>query len=96
MGQLNPSKYQVLVANDSFLKAPKGKGNKQHKDPKQHEKCDDSPSQLNIESKSSSREESSRIKRDKYAYCKKLGHDEHKCFHKKIDKLTHILQKNNI
>ena len=96
MGQLKPSKYQALVANYSSPKAPKGKGKKQHKNPKKHEKCDDSPSQHNIESKSSSREESSRRKRDKCAYCKKLGHDEHKCFHKKIGELTHILQNNNI
>ena len=36
MGQLKPSKHQALVANDSSPKAPKGKGNKQHKDPKKH------------------------------------------------------------
>ena len=96
MGQLKSSKYQALVANDSSPKAPKGKGNKQHKDPKQHDKGDDSPSQHNIESNSSSREETSRRKRDKCAYCKKLRHDEHKCFHKKIDELTHILQKSNV
>ena len=53
-------------------------------------------SQHKIENKSSSREESSRRKRDKYAYCKNLGHDEHKCFHNKINELTHIFQKNNI
>ena len=34
MGQLKPSKYQALVANDFSPKASKGKGNKQHKDPK--------------------------------------------------------------
>ena len=38
MGQLKHSKYQALVTNDSSPKAPKGKGNKQHKDPNQHEK----------------------------------------------------------
>ena len=96
MGQLKPLKHQALVANDSSQKSPKGKGNKQHKYPKQHEKGDDSPSQHNIESKSSSREDSSRRNKDKCAYYKKLGHDEHKWFHKKIDELTHILQKNNI
>ena len=79
MDQLKPSKNQVLVANDSSPKAPKGKGNKQHKDPKQHEKGDDSPSQHNIEFTSSSREEKYKIKKHKCAYCKKLGHDEHKC-----------------
>ena len=93
---MKPLKHQALVANDSSPKDPKGKGSKKHKDPKKHEKGDDSPSQHNIKSKSSSREESSRRKRDKCAYCKKLGHDEHKCFHKKIDELTHILQKNII
>ena len=96
MDQLKPSKYQAFFTNDSSPKAPKGKGNKQHKDLKQHDKDDESSSQHNIESKSSSREETSRRKRDKCAYCKKLGHDEHKCFHKKIDELTYILQKNNI
>lgn len=94
MGQLKPSKYQTLVANESTLKASKDQ--KQHKDPKQHEKGDDFPSQHNIESKSSLREETSRIKRDKCAYCKKIGHDDHKGFHKKIDVLTHIFQKKNI
>ena len=73
MVQLKPSKYQALVANDSSAKAPKGKGKKQHKDPKKCDKGDDSPSQHNIESKSSSRDETSRRKRDKCAYCKKLS-----------------------
>ena len=68
MGQLKPSNHQALVANDSSPKAPKG--NKQHKDPKQHDKGDDSPSQHNIESNSSSREETSRRKRDKCGSCK--------------------------
>ena len=77
-------------------KLPKEKETKKNKDPKQHDKCDESSSQHNIESKSSSKEETSRRKRDKCAYCKNLGHDEHKCFHKKIDELTNILQKNNI
>ena len=72
MGQLKPSKYQVLVTNDSSPKAMKGKGNKQYKDPKKHDKGDDSPSQHNIESKASLREETSRRKRGKCAYCIKL------------------------
>ena len=86
----------MLVENESSPKAPKENGNKQHKDPKKHDKDDDSPSQYNIESKSSSREEKSRRKSDQCAYCKKIGHDEHKCFHKNIDDLTQILQTNNI
>lgn len=85
-----------MVVNDSSPNAPKGKGNKQPKDTNQHEKGDESPLQYNIESKSSSREESFIRKRDKCAYCKNLGHDELKCFHKEIDELTHILQKSNI
>lgn len=93
---MKPSKHQALVANDSSPKASKGKGNKQHKDPKQHEKGDECPSQHNIESNCSPREETSRRKRDRCAYCKNLGHDEHKGFHKKNDELTHIIQKKNI
>lgn len=94
MGQLKPSKHQAVVANESTPKASKGK--KQHKDPKQHEKGDDSSSQIKSESKFSSREETLQRKRDKCAYCKNLGHDEHKYFHKKIHELTHILQNRNI
>ena len=89
------SKYQELVANDSSPKAPRGKGNKQHKDPKKHEKGDESPSQHNIESKFSSRKETSKSKRDEFSYWKKLGHHEHTCFLNNIGELTHIPQKNN-
>ncbi|WP_197054055.1 hypothetical protein, partial [[Clostridium] innocuum] len=77
-------------------KASNGKGKKHNKDPKPHDKGNESSSPKSTESKSSSREESSRRKRDKCAYCQKLGHDEHKCFQKKIDELTHIIQKHNI
>ena len=31
----------------------------------------------------------------KCAYCKKLGHEEHECYHKKIDELTNIIKKYN-
>ena len=43
MDPLKSSKNQELVANESSTKAPKGKGNKKHKDPKKHDKGDDSP-----------------------------------------------------
>ena len=32
----------------------------------------------------------------KCTYCKKLGHEEHECYHKKIDELTNIMKKHNI
>ena len=32
----------------------------------------------------------------KCAYCKKLGHEEHECYHKKIDELTNTMKKHNV
>ena len=32
----------------------------------------------------------------KCAYCKKSGHEEHECYLKKIDELTHIMKKHNV
>ena len=32
----------------------------------------------------------------KCAYCKKLGHEEHECYHKKIDELTNVMKKHNV
>ena len=30
------------------------------------------------------------------AYCKKLGHEEHECYNKKIDELMNIMKKHNV
>ena len=32
----------------------------------------------------------------KCAYCKKSGHEEHECYLKKIDELTHIMKQRNV
>lgn len=36
------------------------------------------------------------MEKKKCAYCKKLGHEEHECYHKKIDELTNIIKKHNV
>ena len=35
-------------------------------------------------------------RKKKCAYCKKLGHEEHECYLKKIDELTNIMKKHNV
>ena len=40
--------------------------------------------------------DNSNKEKKKCAYCKKTGHEEHECYLKKIDELTHLMKKHNV
>ena len=102
MGILNLPKSKVLVANNEGSQnsvgqsSNKGKGKNKKLKNKSKDAEKTTPS-LNQQGKSSSKKKGDTNKENKKcAYCKKLGHEEHECYHKKIDELTAIMKKRNV
>ncbi|KAH9316607.1 hypothetical protein KI387_025234 [Taxus chinensis] len=90
MGTLK-SKSHALVAN----KGKKNEKKKETKDqPKKETKTNQPPAKPNTNTSTSE----PKVKKEKFkcSYCKNSGHDEHHCFWKQIDHLTHLLEKNKI
>lgn len=92
VGILKSSKSQALVAThgSGSSKKQKQSKNKPHKDRAQ------SSSPQQGDSSSSSNKGNSQKEKPTCAYCKKVGHDEHRCHAKQVDELTNLLKKNNI
>ena len=97
MGTIKPSKSHALVANQG-TKEQKGFGKQEKKQKNQGEKKkDQKPIAPNTDNHTSS-SKGDQLKKEKVkcSYCKRPGHDEHKCLKKQIDHLSHLLEKNNI
>ena len=96
MGALKSSKPEALIAGNG-----KPQASMNNKEKKQTKKDKEKKKEQKIESSKNNTITSSnngKPKREKVkcAYCKKNGHDEHKCMKKQIDHLSHLLEKNNI
>ena len=105
MGILNSPKSNGLVANNEGSQnsagqsSNKGKGkNNKCKNNKQEdaEKTTPSSNQQGESSLNSNKKGDTNKEKKKCAYCKKMGHEEHECYHKKIDELTNIMKKYNV
>ena len=104
LGILKSSKSNALVANNESSKnstsesSNKGKGKKKKwKDNKQGDTKNSSPKSNQQKGKSSSntnKKGDNNQEKKKCAYCKRTGHDEHQCYHKKIDELKNIMKHN--
>lgn len=97
MGTIKPSKSHVLVVNQG-TKEQKGSSQQDKKQNNQGEKKKDQKSATSKADNqtSSSRGEQPKKEKVKCSYCKRFGHDEHKCLKKQIDHLSNLLEKNNI
>ena len=94
MGILKTSKSQAYVATQGN-KGNQGKDNSNKKgQSKPKDKTPPSPQQG--DTSSSKKDNSPKKERPTCAYCKRVGHEEHRCHLKKIDELTHILKKHSI
>ena len=85
--------------NSAGQTSNKGKGKKKKWKNNTQEDTEKTTPPLNQQGKSSSnsnKKGDTNKEKKKCAYCKKLGHDEHECYHKKIDELTNIIKKHNV
>lgn len=100
MGILNSPKSKALVANNEGSETSnKGKGkNKKWKNNKSEdaEKTTPQSNQQGKSSSNSNKKGDNNKDKKKCAYCKKLGHEEHECYHKKIHELMSIMKKHNV
>ena len=104
MGILTSSKSKALVAhnegssNSTNQSSNKGKGKNQTWKKNTSVDAEKTTPQSNQQGKtflnSNKKGDNNKVKK-KCAYCKKLGHEEHECYLKKIDELTHIMKKHN-
>ena len=97
MGILTSPKSKALVANNEGSSnsvgqsSNKGKGKNQKCKNNKLEDAEKTTPQSIQQGKSSSNSNTKRDKnkeKKKCAYCKKLDHEEHECYHKNIDELT--------
>ena len=102
---LNSPKSKALVANnegsqnsaDQSSNKGKGKNKKwKNKKSKDAEKTTPSSNQQGKSSLNSNKKGGTNEEKKKCAYCKKLGHEEHECYHKNIGKLMNIMKKHNV
>ena len=105
MGILQSSKSKALVANNEGSQnsacqtSNKGKGKKKKWKNNTQEDTKKATQPSNQQGKSSSnsnKKGDTNKEKKKCAYRKKLGHEEHKCYNKKIDELTIIMKKHNV
>ena len=100
MVTLISSKSHALVSNQG-TKEQKGKSSNNNSKDKKQRNSKEKKDQILVASKEiidtpSSKGDKPKKEKVQCAYCKRPGHDEHKCFKKQIDHLKHILEKNNI
>ena len=102
---LDSPKSKALVANNegSQNSASQSSNKGKHKNKKwKNNKLEDAKKttlESNQQGKSSSNSNKkgyNNNEKKKSAYCKKLSHEEHECYHKKIDELTSIMEKHNV
>ena len=105
MGILTSSKSKALVAHNEETSTStnqssnKGKGKNQKWKKNTLEDVEKKTPQSNQQGKSSSnsnKKGDNNKEKKKCAYCKKSGHEEHECYLKKIDELTHIMKQHNV
>ena len=97
MGTIKSSKSHALTENYGIIEQrgpPKKEKKQKYQVEKNREKKFLTPRVVN--GASSSKNNKPKKERTTCSYCKKLGHDEHKCMKKKIDHLSHRLKRNNI
>ena len=89
-----------MAANQGTKKQKGKSSNNKSKDNKQ-KNSKEKKDQILVASKAtidtpSSKGDKPKKEKVQCVYCKRPGHDEHRCLKKQIDYLTHILEKNNI
>ena len=88
-----------MSQNSAGQSSNKGKGkNKKWKNNKSEDAKKTTPSsnQQGKSSSNSNKKGETNKEKKKCGYCKKLGHEEHECYHKNIDELMTIMKKHNV
>ena len=102
---LTSPKSKALVANNegssnlTRQSSNKGKSKTQKWKKNKSKDAEKTTPQSNQQGKSSSnsnKKGDNNKEKKKCAYCKKLSHEEHECYHKKIDELASIMKKHNV
>lgn len=94
MGTIKSSKSHALVTTQG-TKDQKDNGKQNKKQKNQGDNASDVSLSSSIVDTNSSSNQGKPKEKVKSDYCKKLGHDEHKCMKKQVDHLTHLLEKSN-